>query len=178
VPRNLERYYGGGDLGARLPKVLHQGTTDLYQGTIDLYQGTTLVVPNRHSKNSRFSLCRQGLKPSSRSRFLNSSAGRGARGKHDIPNVECPRQSAARPGISPGLQRVGSSTLARAVPRVYLYRAAAAAPRACDAEDSSSNACGFLSAIIKSFRAAWRGRRTPCSQLWTVFVLTFSSRAN
>lgn len=38
---------------------------------------------------------------------------------------------------------------------------------------ATSRALGFFLAINKSFRAAWRGRRVPCSQLRTALGLTF-----
>ena len=41
-----------------------------------------------------------------------------------------------------------------------------------------NNALGFLRAMCSSFSVAWRGWRTPCSQLSTALELTFSRRAN
>jgi hypothetical protein len=38
---------------------------------------------------------------------------------------------------------------------------------------ATSRALGFYLAMARSFRAAWRGRRVPCSQLRTAFGLTF-----
>ncbi len=38
---------------------------------------------------------------------------------------------------------------------------------------ATRRALGFFLAIVRSFRAAWRGRRVPCSQLRTALGLTF-----
>ncbi len=40
-------------------------------------------------------------------------------------------------------------------------------------DHATSRALGFFLAIVRSFNAACRGRRVPCSQLRTAFGLTF-----
>src|SRR5438477_13019491 len=46
-------------------------------------------------------------------------------------------------------------------------------PPRVDCTHATSRALGFFLAIVKSFSAACRGRRVPCSQLRTAFGLTF-----